>query len=359
MGFLKGQVHSAKFTTAEITDADDRIYYVPIKHTIDNYFLIDIENNFYAFDLEGARKLTYRTKTGIGKSFQVIQFDTSNARPLSPTTQEMGRMLKQNSLGKMDRRKHNILSILARREKDNFGTWSVGEEDFEFKNQAEDYLNDLEDKTYTVKDKNGKEVTKQFEVIHNIHDIKELIKVFEAEEGEYPEDVKEIKAYLNGLDVRYITTPLRKITEFITDDLIATKPSFLAEGVARYQRLDGTLREITNYPVKPKGQMMKYMVILMPVIIGALILFIGLDQGWFDGVTDFVDSMGTLGEGLGGLPSVGGPIQRSSTGGVDNSDAAIMSKYPGCETLMPAINDGVVDYNALSTDMKSLVDSCP
>ncbi len=95
--------------------------------------------------------------------------------------------------------------------------------------------------------------------------------------GVFPDQVKEIDAYLKSLDIKKIVTPLRRITDFITDDLIATNSSFLGEGVARYRRLDGTLRQITNVPVKPKGNMMKYMLILMPVIIGALILFIGLD----------------------------------------------------------------------------------
>lgn len=359
MGLLKGQVFSPKFTTAEITDSDDRIYFVPVKHTIDNYFLVDIEGNLYAFDMQGARKLTYRTKTGIGKSFHVIQFDTSHYSALNPTTIELQQMLKQTGLPKVDRRLHNILSILSRREKENFGKWSVGEEDFDTKEQAEKYLSKLtpDQQTYVHKDKNGKEENRTLKVIHNIHKIADLMKIFDDEQGEFPDQVREIKAYLKGLDVKEIVTPLRKITEFITDDLIATKPSFLAEGVARMQRLDGTLREITNVPVKPKGNMMKWMLILMPVIIGALILFIGLDQGWFDGLMGFVDNLGAIGEGFEGLPTVG-QIQTGSVG-IDHSDATIQSKYAGCDSLEEAINAGEIDYNKLSANMKGLVDSCP
>lgn len=359
MGLLKGQVFSPKFTTAEITDSDDRIYYVPIKHTIDNYFLTEIEGNLYAFDMQGARKLTYRTKTGIGKSFHIIQFDTCHYSSLNPTTTELQQMLKANSLPKVDRRLHHILEILSRREKENFGKWTVGNEDFETKEQAEKYLHELspEQKTYKETDKNDNEVMKTLKVIHNVHNIDDLVKIFEAEEGEFPDQVREIKAYLKGLDVKYIVTPLRRIVEFITDDLIATKPSFLAEGVARMQRLDGTLRQITNVPVKPKGNMLKYMLILMPIIIGALIIFIGLDQGWFDGVIDWIDNLGSIGEGLEGLPQVG-QIQTGAKG-IDHSDATIQTKYVGCESLNEAINAGEVDYNKLSSDMKSLVDSCP
>jgi len=355
---LKGKVLTPKFMTAMITDAEDRVYFVPIKHTVGSYFLTEIDGKYFAFDLQGARKLTHRSKSGIGKSFQMIQYDTSHYSAINPSTVALEQMLKANGLGKMDRRLHNILSILARREKENFGLWSVGKEDFETEELAKQYYEKLPKKTITKKDKNGVEVEVPLKIVHNVHNINDLVKIFEGEDGEFPEQVKEIKAYLKSLDVKQIVTPLRPITDFITNDLIATKPSFQGEVVARYQRLDGSLRNITNVPVKPPSNVLKYLIVFLVVGIGIAGVFALSESGALKDLYAFTDNLSTIQEGFKGLPAPGA-IQRSSSGGVDYTDEAIMSKYAGCDTLQPAINSGEIDYNKLSTNMKSLVDSCP
>lgn len=362
-GLLKGQVLTPKFTTVEITDSDDRIHYVPLKHTIGDYFLVEIEGKFFAFTMKNARILTHRSKSGLGKAFQVIQYDTSNFSSLSPTTKELELMLHKNSLPKMDRRMHNILQILARREKNDFGMYQVGEEMFETEKDAQKYLNSLseEQRKWTYVDSDGDEVTEKLKVTHNVHSIDELVKVFEAEKGEFPDQVREIKKYLKGLDVDYIVTPLRRITDFIQRDLIATDPTFLAEGITRYQRMDGQIHDVTNVPVKPKSNIMKYMMFLMPVIIGVLIIFIGMSEGWFDDIIAFTDNLGTIQEGFKGLPAPG-QFQSGTAGkvvgGIDYSDAAIQSAYPSCEAITEAINSGILDYNKLTESMKGLVDTC-
>ncbi len=356
MGLLKGQVLTPKWTTAEITDSNDNIWFVPIKHTIGDKFLVEIDNNYYAFTLKNKRVLTNKSKTGLGKYFQIIQFDTSNTHCLKPTTKELEIMLKENSLGKLDRQKFDILSILARREKGNFGTWSVGEMDFETEQEAKDYLDSLDEKFVLKKDKNGKEEKVFLQIKHNIHSIDDLYQVFEKQAGEFPEKVKEIKRYLDSLDIRHIVTPLRPITEFITSDLIAEDASFLGEGMARAQRLDGTLRAVTNVPVKPKGNMMKYMIVAFVIVIGVLGVYALSESGALDGITDFTDNLGTIQEGFKGLPAPG-QIQRGGSG-ADYSDASIMAAYPDCDSIRTGINEGTVDYNKLSSNMKSLVDTC-
>jgi len=358
MGLLKGQVLSPKFTTAEITDSDNRIHYVPIKHTIGDYFLAEIDGKYFAFSTKDARYLTHRSKSGIGKSFQVIQYDTSHFTCLSPTTKELEHMIETNGIGKIDRRMHNILSILARREKNTFGKWEVNGKFFEKEKQAKKYLDSLEVKTVEVKGDDN--IPKQIPITikQNVHSVAELKKIFENEKGEFPDQVREINNYLKELDITEIVTPVRKITDFITGDLIATIPSFLSDGIARYQRLDGTLREITNVPVKPKGNMMKYMMIIFPIVLGVLIIFTGHNEGWFDGIIDFTDNLGTIQEGFKGLPAPGAIVRTSNTGGADYSDASLMSKYPDCDSMTVAINTGTLDYNKMSASMKGLVDTC-
>ncbi len=347
MGFLKGQVLTPKFTTAEITDSDDRIYYVPIKHTIGDYFLAEIDGKYFAFSLHNARRLTHRSKSGLGKSFQIIQYDTSHFSPINPTTKELELMLKKNSIGKVDRRLHNILSILSRREKDTFGKYLVGKKIFDSKAEAETYCEE------TGKDK--------AEIKWDVHNIQDLFEVFKKEEGEFPEQVREINKYLKALDIDHVVTPVRKITEFITDDLIATKPSFLGESVARYQRLDGTLREVTNVPVKPKTNTMKYLIIAFVGVIGVLGAYSLSESGALDGLFEFTDNLSTIQEGFKGIPAPGSFQQGGAgkvVGGVDYSDASIMAKYPDCASMQAAVNAGTLDYNKLTSTMKGLFDSC-
>jgi len=283
---------------------------VPIKHTIGDYFIVDLDGKIFAFTLKGARILVHR-KT-LTKSFRVIQYDTCHYSSIKPETKGLELLLKQNYLPKMNRLLHNILRVFARREKDPF----------------------------------------------EAHDINEIVEEFSKHEDnpKYTEEVKNIKKYLQELDVTQIVTPVRKVTDFITEDLIATSPSFLGELLPRYQRLDSEHKKITNTPQKSTSIMLKIIVIALMAIVIVVGLVYAIDQGVFDGVGDFIDSIGTLGEGLSGLPSPTGGFQVPS-GGIDYSDEGIMALYPTPESLRDAINRGEVDYNKLSAFVKDLVDS--
>lgn len=285
---------------------------MPIKHSIGDYFIVDLDGKMFAFTLKNARILIHRRT--LTKSFRVIQYDTCHYSSLKPETKDLELLLQKNALPKINRLLHNILRVLARREKEDF----------------------------------------------HAHDIKKLVDEF-AKHGDdnpkYLEEVKNIKKFLEELDVEKIVTPVRKITDFLTEDFIATSPSFLGELLPRYQRLDTEHKKITNTPIKSTSGIMKIIVIALMAVIIVVGLVYAIDQGVFDGVADFIENIGTLGEGFSGIPS---PLQGIQTKGVqDYSDDVIMTKYSGCETLKPAINSGEIDYNKLSANMKSLIDSCP
>ena len=309
MGVLSGKdLLTGKYITAMITDDKNQIHFVPIKHTIGDYFVTDIDGDLYAFSLKDARLLTYKR---IGaKTFQVIQYDTCNFTSLKPEIKELELVLKKNSLPKVDSMLHNVLRVLARREKENFSP----------------------------------------------HNIKDLMAVFAEQAGQFPEEVRNIKAYLDELDINEIVTPVRKVTDFIQGDLVATVPSFLGESIPRYQRLDNEHKKITNTPIKGTGGMMKVVVLIAIIVIGMLAVFVAYDQGAFDGIFDFTDNLSTIGEGFSGLPSPTGGFQAGVSGGIDYSDDAIMAKYTP-ESLKAAINNGEIDYNKLSSGMKAMVDS--
>lgn len=317
MGVLTGRdLLTPKYITAEITDSEDRVHYVPIKHTLGDYFIVDLDGKIFAFTLRNARILIHRRT--MTKSFRVIQYDTSHYSSLKPETKGLQILLEKNSLPKVNRLMYDIFRVFSRREKKDFKP----------------------------------------------HNIEQLVNEFSQEEekhkanSKYREEIINIKKYLEELDVTEIVTPVRKITDFITEDLIATSPSFLGEMVSHYQRLDVEHRKITNTPVKSTGGIMKIMVIAMACVAIVVGVIYAADQGVFDGLSDFGKSISTIGEGLEGLPSPTQGFQTSGTG-ADYSDATIQAKYAGCETLKSAINSGEIDYNKLSSFMKELVDLCP
>ena len=122
MGIIKHKdIFSSKWITAEITDASNRIYYVPIKRTIGDYFLADIENHVYCFKIEGARIKVYQHT--LVKSFRVLQYDLNHYMPVSAKDNKMlEEVLKKNALPKMNMMLFNILKLLGKREKASFTT---------------------------------------------------------------------------------------------------------------------------------------------------------------------------------------------------------------------------------------------
>ena len=301
------KIYSPKYITAEITDEKDNIHFFPIKHTIDDYFMVEIDKQLYAFSTKGARILRY--KQALVRSFGVIQYDVCNYKSLRPEAKELEIVLRKNSLPKMNMRLFNILRILGNREKNDFKP----------------------------------------------HDINLLIKEFETLEGEYPEKIAEIRNYLKELDVDEIVTPLRRVTDFIHEDLIATNPNFLASVVPKLESVDNEHKKITNTEIKGTKNLMKYALIALIGIVIIAAIFIAYDQGAFDGVFQLGDSLKNVGSSFQGLPSPTGGFSTPAKAD-PYSDENIMSKYTP-ESLKTAINSGEMDYNKLSQKMKDMVDS--
>lgn len=240
MGILSGRdLLTSKYITAEISDSEDRLHYVPIKQTFGDYFLVDIGGKIFAFTLRNARMLVHRVAGA--KSFKVIQYDTSNFSSLRPETKGLEHVLKKNSLPKVNMMLFHILKLLGRKEKEQ-----------------------------------------QFEV----HQIKDLVEELSEQEDRYPEEVKNIKTFLEGLELEEIVTPVKKITDFIEEDLIATSPSFLGELVPRLQRLDTDHKKISNVPTGPKVAWMKFMLIALIAVMIIFVISYGYEEGWFKTFTD-------------------------------------------------------------------------
>ncbi len=238
MGILKGKdIFSSKWITAEITDSSNRLYYVPIKKTIGDYFIADIEGHVYCFKIDGTRIKVYQHT--LVKSFRVLQYDLSHYLPVSAgDNKELEIILRKNALPKMNMMLFNILKILGKREKETFTP----------------------------------------------HNLQKLVDEVGKHEKDYKERVQSIKNYLSHLNIDTIVTPVRSITEFIEGDLLATDSKFMGTIVTQHARTDIEHKKVTNTPEKGKVAWIKLILILSMVMLVIGIGYYLWDSGALEGI---------------------------------------------------------------------------
>ena len=84
------------------------------------------------------------------------------------------------------------------------------------------------------------------------------------------------------------------------------------------------------------------MILLMGIVImGAALLYVANDAGYFKSVGSLVPGMNSIGSGSG------------------YDQATLMKQYPNCPALKSAIDSGKLDYNRLPKDVQKIADSCP
>ena len=116
MGILSGKdIFKSKFITAQIIDSSNRVYFIPIKHTIGDYFLASINSELYVFKLDGSKHLTYRHT--LTRSFQVVIYSTDNFKPLSVDTNKLKEILDVHNFHKVDRSLLKLFKLLSIKEK--------------------------------------------------------------------------------------------------------------------------------------------------------------------------------------------------------------------------------------------------
>ena len=292
MGILSGKdILSAKWITAIVTDSANELNFIPIKRMIGEYFLADIQNQLYVFRVEGNRIKTWR-KT-LAKSFRVLFFDTIHYLPISAgDLTELHMALEKNNLPRVDGNLFTVLKLAGHKEKEG----------------------------------------KDFVPV----DLKKLIEDIGGEGAKYSEAVENIKNFLTHLDTDKIVTPVRKITEFLEDDLMATDPKFMGTIVKGNLATEDELRKVTNTVVGSKGPLLKIVLILMVVGLGIFVVWFLFDSGTLE---DF------------GLESMFGSI----TGEASKEDK-IIAKYGSPESLVAAIDSGEEDYDDLPLEIRKMVD---
>lgn len=298
LGVLHGRdLLSSKWITAIISDSSHRVHFVPIKHTLGDYFITDIDGDVYAFKIDGRRILQYRES--MVKTFRVIIYDVSHYLPLSAETKELELILQLNALPKADNMLANIFRILGNKERGSF---------------AGHKLSELIDR---IKHYEGSATT--------------------AQQEQYSRDAQNMINYLDHLDVTEIVTPLKKVSEFIQEDLIATDPKFMGTVVASYQRTDMEHKKVTNTPIQSKQAWIKFLAIFMGIGMVFAIGYIIYDGGYLDGsgFGDMVPTFGTI------------------------TDEELMQKYPDGTSMKRAVASGELDYDKLSSTAQKIIDDTP
>jgi len=326
MAILHGRdLFSPKYITAEIKDASKRLWYVPIKHTIGDYFLADIGGQIYCFKIDN-EICQYREK--LTKSFRIIQYDTTHYRPIKSDVTELRMILEKNDLPRVDGMLANIFRILGSKEKKEF---------------------------VEVLQPDGTILKKEIFSSHKLKDmIEELSKYNQSDTGKvipygenkYAAQIESIIQYLNNLNVEEITTPVRSISEFIEDDLRATDPKFLGTVATTLQSLDFENKKVTNTPIKSTLAWAKWGLAIMMIVMIAFVIYYGYEQGWFD-------SFLSIGEGFEGLGSViPAPGAFESVAGKD--DKYYQDNFTP-ESLRAAIDRGEIDEDSLPSATKEMV----
>lgn len=277
MGILnRRDVFTSKYVTALILDSSNRAWFVPIKATINDYFICDLDKQLYIFRIEGSRIFTYRHT--LSKSFALIVYSTKHYMPLSGEVNELRKILKAHSLPRVGNSLLSMLKVFATREK------------------ADMDGNLLEPHSIT-----------QF--------VNEL-----ANSPRYKEQaVHNLVAFMQNLAADKIVMPIRSVAEFLDADLMATDPKYL--GLIA-QTLNTNLeeqRKLANKPVTGKGPMMKI------VAIGTILACIGAVGFILLGDGGNVSVLDGLGGGLGGQTQAEKVADLTSQYSPDELIAAIQS----------------------------------
>uniref|UniRef100_A0AAT9J7I8 ORF5 n=1 Tax=Nitrosopumilaceae spindle-shaped virus TaxID=3065433 RepID=A0AAT9J7I8_9VIRU len=312
-----------KYITAEIRDSSGRIHFRHIKHMLGDYWLTFIDKDLYCFKVHDARIGTY--KETAAKSIRILHYSTKHYLPISPEyNKELEEVLRLNSLPRMNTTMFGAFKILSQREK-----------------KASAGIVQNNDGTTTIQEFKGFET----------HLLKNLVEDVADKPEQYNQQMTNLKTYFDNMAVYQIITPVKDITEFIEDDLIATDPKFLGDVVRSCMLLDKEQKKVLNTKIDAKKN---YLVIAALILIIGAVAFMGvylISNG--SGANPFASIFPQFNTS----PSAtgGGGTTGTNYACVHIDDATIFSKYPLPEDLNKAVSDGDIKLCQLSPNVQKLV----
>lgn len=290
---------SSKYITAVICDAANTLHFVALKRLIGDYFFVVIDEQLYGFKIDGARIMQYRPK--LGKVFHVLFYNTAHYLPIGNEVKELEITLFKNKIRRVDAMLFSILKILGKKES----------------------ITDVQNFTP--------------------HEIKKILDKLAEKQDSYSAEIRNMLNYLDHLDIDKIVTPVRSISDFLEQDLIATDPKFMGVVASLAERSDKGHQIISNVPQGPKTELLKIGLIIAMIAFMGLIVFYGYDQGWFNDLTAPF-------EGLQGIS-----INQFQPGPDTSNPNYWMNNYTP-EELKRAVNNGEVNYDVLPSEIQAMVD---
>jgi hypothetical protein len=296
IGIFSGKkVFSHDTITAQITDAANYVWFVPVRYMIGDYFLTEINKQIYAFKMDGARIKTAKTKGA--KSFQILYYDVSHYLPISPDDiVNIENIIRKNSLPtRMDKKLLNVYDILSKTEKN---------------------------KDFTV------------------HDITAMKARLLEHKDRYKETVSELINFMTILDADKIVTPLKRMVDFLQGDLKTIDAKFMGTIFTQAEKMEEKAQKILNPVLTAKKSWV--VLILGIALVGAIC-----------GMVYFMNEAGVF-ENLGSsIPSIAGG------GAGDYSEDNLRNKYPTGAALKAAVDSGQLDYKKLPPIAKKIYDEIP
>lgn len=297
--FGGNKIFDPHFITAQITMPGKKVKFVPIKYMLGDYFLWENNKQVYAFLLTGE---IYTSKVSGAKSFQTVYFDVSHYKPISPSdVKAIEIIVTQNSLPKINNKLLNILRIFGKREKENLKT---------------DNLAEMSD-NFTP------------------HNITGLIEELATHEKRYHQEISELLNFMASLDTDRIVTPVKRMAEFIYQDLKQIDPKFMGTVFTQACKMEEKSQKVLNPTLTAKKSWVVLLLAIGLIITICTTLYFAYEAGAFDAISGMVPNLG---------------------GGADYSEKSLMSKYPNGAALRAAVDSGQLDYTKLPKSVQGIVD---
>mgnify|MGYP000423833102 CR=1 FL=1 len=300
MGVLSGKdLFSPKWPTAIIIDAVNTAHFIQVKHPVGDYFFAEINSELYAFDTKGDN---FKWRQSMAKTFEFQIFFTDHYKPLTGHIKELELMTEKNNLPKMSIALYKTLSLLKLREKRKFENFKI------------------------------------------LKLIEELEKEKEKNPQRYAQ-YKDVISYLQDLGIDEITTPVRRVSDYLDESFMATDPKYLGSVKTAVQLAFTENREINHKPITSKKGWIKIAAVMLLIMVIGLVGYMAYDNGAFDGLTDQ----------LGAFDSVGNAFKMQ--GGTPQTASSTVAQYATPEAARAAIDSGQADINDFPEAMRPIINS--
>ena len=286
MGVIHGRdLLSSKWPTAIVIDSVGAAHFFPIKNPIGDFFFAIVNNELYCFN---TRTQPFSWRQTMARTFSFYVYFTDNYNPVTSELKGLEQIIVRNELPRLNMLFYKAMKHLVKKEK------------------------------------------RKFEALEKKLLIEDLSKHKDANKERFAE-YQSVIEYLEELPFDKIVTPVKRVTEWIDQTILAPDPAIMGAIKTSLELALNQNKEINHVEIKAKKGWAK--IILMMCVIG-----MGIAIAWF------VYDGGYL-ENLGG-----------SFGAV--SDEQIKTKYPTCEALTNAVTTGEIKYDSLSKGSQAVYDSC-